>query len=360
MKNFFKKTLSVIMVICSIFTFSITTNATDKKSGALSIANDILDIFIQENYNLIEYDCMNKTERIISTTDITNYANFAKTTYELPAMIEKQNFIVDCIEDDLILPTSIYDNTPFILTPPKTNNVINNPYSGIVYLYVKGKDKNNQPAYYRGTGFMVAPDVMVTAMHNFLDKYHTTEEFRIYPYIHETTNSFLSTNEYVRPAKWVYLQNYADSIKQGTSDWYAYDWCVVKLEKPISDTYCFNITHSIPPNLQGSFASVSGYSACLDLACGRGPNCTHETFYHTTSSGMIMVDSDHKIYYTNNTTGGCSGGPVYNASTKVCYAIHTTSINSAIDYETQYAKMYNGGVSISTTLFNCISEYISM
>lgn len=132
----------------------------------------------------IEYDYVNQTYRRIPIDSIPNYAEMTTNTYELSGMASElprlQAINASLTADTGISPFSNIDDDEYTITSPTTD-----PYTGVVSILSRARYADGtQENWHSGTGFMVAPDVMVTAGHNIL-KYKDGEfasmEVRVYP-----------------------------------------------------------------------------------------------------------------------------------------------------------------------------------
>ena len=72
MKKLIKQTLSVMMAVSLLTTINYKVVADD--------------ISVESEYDLVEYDYVNRTERIISADEIFDYSATTTTTYELDSM----------------------------------------------------------------------------------------------------------------------------------------------------------------------------------------------------------------------------------------------------------------------------------
>lgn len=352
MKKHFKRIFSLLFCICFFFAFALATGVTNV------VAEFIPHPDTTNQANLIEYDYVNKIKRTISWEEIPDYSATTTTTYELPSMAGELSRLAAMnasIEMGISLsPQAVVDPTQqFELTAPKSGDTPNHPYSGVIYLML-GIDFDNDGivdtfTQKRGTGFLVAPDVVVTAGHNIVhDPSDSTDypvvEIRIYPYVHSNSMPSVNYGEFVYPASWICYE-YADAINENNPNNLDYDWCVMKLQEPIADAYNFACTYNATP-VVGEGVKISGYPGCIDANCTANP-CRQRKAYQVTTTGTITQVGTYRIRYSNNTNPGSSGSPVYSAQTQICYAIHTHSMST-----------YNGGTKISVPIYNAISYYI--
>ncbi len=252
---------------------------------------------------------------------------------------------------NIIDPNASFDKT----SPTDSNGNPVAPYSGVMYLMIgvnmdfdsDGIVDMYVADYSQGTGFLVAPDVLVTAAHCICLEEHELASVRVYYYHHRAiAPSATYSTDYVYPARWVYSTAYTDNYLTDKATASNYDWCVIKLQEDIVDAYNFSCTYnSIQLN---DAVSLSGYPRCDLLSCGN--ECSHlKNGYQVTSTGNVVGMNEYRVFYTNNSRSGHSGGPVYYTDTKVCVAIHSAT---AVDYTI--------GVIISEYIYNVIASYIQM
>ena len=363
MKNLIRRTFAVTLALCFILAFSFSAGAVD------AIGNVAQSLDKGESGNLVEYDYITKTKRIIPLDSIPDYASMTQTTYELEGMrselarlAEMNASMNEGMDMDGGASTfSIFDSKKgFEKTPPATNNMPNTPYSGVMFQLV-GIDLDNHgdtEIYVQGTGFMVAPDVMVTAGHCVINLSTPIVEVRVCPYIHQGLG-FVPENfsSFIYPARWVYSQSYVDCVKMNLKEYKNHDWAVMKLQSSIADVYNFECSYTTDM-LTNQDIVVSGYPNCATKGCTDGI-CVipeHQNYYQVTSRGVIKESNIYRVWYTNNTKSGSSGSPVYLPSTRVCFAIHA----DGIDLEAKDLSIkYNSGTVISKNIYNVISSYIN-
>ena len=340
MKTIIKRFTSVFLAFCMILVFS--------QSIMVNAVDEIPDYNSNEIEYYIEYDCVNQTYQRIPVNSIPDYANTTTTTYVLNAMSSELPRLQD-ISDSYAEPLANLNDDAYAFTPPTSD-----PYSGVVLImfYTDGQ-------WHRGTGFMVAPDVLVTAAHNMVnykDGEFQSFEFRVYPNYNSLSTSPLSTNnDYILPLMWT-CYDYADAI-DGTDgnatniDVLKYDWCVVQLQESIPNAYNFACSTGVKTSWFTKYRT-SGYPYCVVSNCTNN-ECNHtRSFLQCTSEGLIKKKDDYMVYYTNNTRGGMSGGPLYKKSNNVCYAIITS------EYLSVSGTLYNAGTIINDKIYNAISYYI--
>ena len=353
MKTAMKRFASVILAISMIIVFS--------SSVIVGAVEDIAAADTTEYY--IEYDYVNQTYKRIPIDSIPDYAEMTTNTYELSGMSSELPRLL-AINEVLTADTGIstfsnIDDDGYTYTPTTTD-----PYSGVVLVMTKVDGE-----WYRGTGFMVAPDVMVTAGHNVV-KYENGDfksvEIRVYYHYDGGTINPVDTNEdYILPLMWT-CYDYSDAMIDTNGNDTAQvslrnDWCVVQLQSPISGVYNFACETGVSTSIFTTYYA-SGYPKCIvttctDNDCRNNEDLEHiEPFVQYTSDGKIRKKDDYMAFFTNNTRVGMSGGPVYKKSNYVCYAIITCEHPEGV-FGTEYDG-YNGGTIINDKIYNAIAYYI--
>ncbi len=77
MKNNLKQIFASLLCASLFFSFSVSADAADL------ISDTIASLDNSENYDIIEYDYITKTERVIPWESISDYSSTTTTTYEL-------------------------------------------------------------------------------------------------------------------------------------------------------------------------------------------------------------------------------------------------------------------------------------
>lgn len=337
MKKLIKQTLSVMMAVSLLTTINYKVVADD--------------ISVESEYDLVEYDYVNRTERIISADEIFDYSATTTTTYELDSMAtyvaELEQKVSPC---GIIDPSGSYDQT----SPVDANGNPVPVYSGVMYVMIgldtDGDGFTNNPAAGRATGFLVAPNVLVTAAHIMVDENFDVSEIRVIPFYHDDDPPYASYSDYVYPEKWVMSTAYTNNWQSNPNEASKYDWCIIKLQEDIPGAYCFECTYDTS-SLLGTSVAISGYPSCGDK------NCTDQycdrTGYQITSTGIADYITTHNIFITNNAKPCHSGSPVYSTTSKKCCAVFTQG-NATIN-----GNIRNKGVLITQFMYNVMASYAS-
>lgn len=157
MKNNFRRILHSFSAQASFSPFPFPQEPVDPISDVIASLDN------SENYDIIEYDYITKTERVIPWESIPDYSRTTTTTYELASM---QQVLSGRQTENTVSPFAIINpDDEFFLTPPKTSRgVPTTPYSGVVFILAEIDSDHDGivDKYERGTGFLVSPNVVVT------------------------------------------------------------------------------------------------------------------------------------------------------------------------------------------------------
>ena len=300
-----------------------------------------------EEETFIEYDMETGTERVFTLSEVlASSAKGLNNIYEYvddngirytlphPSSINTDTSFQSEDNNNPELPDrSILDDRPYL----RVHNVTTGPYCKIVLIFMTFKTSSNTFIYTTGTGAMVGNKVLLTAGHVI---YHTTQhlnpyEIRVftnYDSAKNNKNELLNETGYYHPKSWVFSANFKST---GTID-YNYDWCYLEMWDPIgSDTGYFGIT--APGTVNNLFIKVSGY-----------PDYDAERFHQFRSYGYLDSTSQFRVKHTCSTRGGHSGAPLFDVSS-IIEAIHTSN----------YDSTHNGGVVITSTLYNLLINKIN-
>ena len=330
MKKCMKSIFTLSLALCFLCSFVISADAVDW------VGTDAFGLFETfDEGDLIEYDYVSKTQRVIPAEEIFNYAATTTTTYELPSMASELARLSE-MEAPQAQPTSIISPLDFTLSPP-FNYGRYQPRSSGTMLLLLGIDEDGDGTtdrFERGTGFMVSPNVMVTAGHCIIwsNANETVVEVRVYPFYHGSPRPDKIDEDFIYPLTWVTSTEYPESIE--------YDWCIMTLQESIPNA--FNFACSYNQNLNNAYVNINGYPML---------NNNEDDCYQRNSAGYVQSVSDRMIFYNNNTLGGSSGSAVYLPNhSSVCVAIHTRGVGNGV--------YYNSGVRITQDLYNYICNRI--
>ena len=264
-----KKILAFCLMIVFVFVFVFPVSVLAETN-----INSVDTYAKSDEYDLIEYDYINKTERIISADEVYDYSAVTSTTYELSNMASslENNVSKEASTFNIIDPNASFDKT----SPTDSNGNPVAPYSGVMYLMIgvnmdfdsDGIVDMYVADYSHGTGFLVAPDVLVTAAHCICLEEHELASVRVYYYHHRAiAPSATHSTDYVYPSQWVYSTAYSNNFVTDKATASKYDWCVMKLQEDIVGAYNFSCTYnSVQLN---DAVSLSGYAD--SPLCTKGP-----------------------------------------------------------------------------------------
>lgn len=182
---------------------------------------------------------------------------------------------------------------------------------------VKIMNSNN----YIGTGFVVGDHVIATAAHCV--KGLKISEILLF-------NSDGSVSLHATPVEAHYPTNYStDNL----------DYALITVEEDLSDYACFSLGVTLDSiGSSNQAVSVTGFPGDLNN------NHTQHTMY--TGNGIILSADDEQLFYTADTGGGNSGGPVYVTESRCGYTYFTVIAIHA--YLPHGGKEGNRGTRITT------------
>ena len=226
-----------------------------------------------------------------------------------------------------------------ILNQPIRTNLDGDPYSGVVYLAI-GFDTNQNgqtDEYAKATGFLIYPNVIVTAAHNILNGVTNDDiiEVRVYPECDDNIRPENTSQDFIYPQTWWFSSSYQGYTQQ--NDAYNHDWAVILLQENITDTYLFNCS-----TISSSASELSGYLEMIGY-------CGNNNAYQYSSTGWLGSLEERYFTVSMPILPGHSGSPLTNKSTHTCYGIATASSG---DY------MLNICTRITTAVFDTICYVI--
>lgn len=300
MKKALKRIFASLLCACFCIAFSITAGAADALSDILASLDTV------EKYDIIEYDYVTGNEQVISWESIPDYSKTVSSTFSLsnPATKAPEFHSYE-----------LSDSLP-VLNQPVRTYLNGDPYSGVVYLALGvDTDFNGQTNRYgKATGFLVRPNVVVTAAHNILNKdtsIGTIVEVRVYSDCDDSTLPEDTSKNFVYPSKWWYTDSFQGYEHQTNA--YDYDWAVILLQEDIDDTYLFNCS-----TVSDSASELSGYLEMIGY-------CGNQNAYQYGSTGFLQSLEQRHIVIGMPILPGHSGSPLTDKSSHICYGIATAS-----------------------------------
>lgn len=282
-----------------------------------------IDIQAKEN-DLVVYDYINRIEYQYSSginNESENEMISADSTNRTMTKNVAEGYIPSTLfQEGNILPNELISTSQMNVVNP---NVY--PNTAITHLKIGFDTTGNGKAdtWYIGSGYIVGPDVMVTAAHCFWsDEYGWAVEVRTYLKYEQDKIS-----NYYYPASWICSTEYTEN---GNTE---YDWCVVTLQQNVGAiTGWLGFGVSADSSLIGKDIKVAGFTYSDS---GR--------IYQFQSLGKIRTQNERTISYDASTQGGQSGGPVFDDD-GIAWGIHA------------YGGQLNSGCVINSYLFNLLDQ----
>jgi V8-like Glu-specific endopeptidase len=218
------------------------------------------------------------------------------------------------------------------------------PYSGVVLIELNGTMPDGSSKTYLGTGFMVAPKVMVTAAHcvtRYLSGVAEIDSIIVYQGVYVSELDTPSYEAYPSvSAEYIHCPLEYHNIWSGlsTESQFDYDWAVVTLEDEI-DCYYFDCASVGNLNaLPNRSVTITGYSE--DFA-----------YYLRKGTGTVISVSNSGRHMSHNvdTYDWQSGSPMYNENTNTVFGIHTSIADN---------PSLNRGTIIIPEIYYTIATYI--
>ena len=250
-----KKLIVLISTMALLLSSSFTVFAEELPHGNVGAA---------QVEQLLEVDVVNGTERIINLPEMAAYS-----------------MIADTASSDVALGRSIIGGSD---ERTKITNTTSSPYYGIAYLSITMEDGKT----YRGTGFMISPNTMLTAGHCLKSSTSKAKSVTVYP----------GRNGTSKPITAKMTKYYVDTKYTGSeADW---DYGIMVLDSNVGNTTGWFGLHGTSGSRIGTTnVKVTGYPADLD------------GYYMWTCGGTVSNITTNRFQHTADTAGGESGSPTY-------------------------------------------------
>ena len=162
------------------------------------------------------------------------------------------------------------------------------PYKSVVLLIMKYGDKT-----YRGTGFMIKDDVVLTAAHNIYDRKKIAAADEIYVIGNQKDKAHVRCySKFKVPF---------DYVAQTSQDGH-YDWGLIKLNAPMRDLGVIEVMKAVP-GIVSETALIAGYPSEV--------RSVSTTDMWEASGAFDKYDmTSQTLKYKISTSGGNSGSPV--------------------------------------------------
>ncbi len=279
----------------------------DPSSTAVEVLEKDLDTnIVEEKIYSRDSNGIDTVKTVDSWTD-DETKSFTSATPMLPDPAAELNGIIDTDDRTEVKNTKIF------------------PYSAIVHLEIFfGLN------VYRGTGFLIADDVVVTAAHClYSEEYGWATNVTVRPGRNGALIPFgLATSKSVAVSK-EYYANFDSN----------YDWGAIRVHKSfVGEPGAFNL--KVFENTGSVInARISGYPA--EVASKK-----LSTTKQYEMSGTVIPLGDYRFFYTIDSSGGQSGAPILNENNEVI-GIHTSG-----------SDLMNSGVRITPQVSYYLNEFV--
>ncbi|MCJ1414664.1 hypothetical protein MMC32_000991 [Xylographa parallela] len=193
-------------------------------------------------------------------------------------------------------------------------------YRAILKLFIQYENLP-ETAFAHGTGWLIRPDLMVTAGHNVYSYSKTkgkipgrARQIKAYAGYNGAASVSSPSVEFHTAKRVVTTSHWLDN-----KNFKARDFALVQFDKPFTDVTPFQYIETAP---EGDLVlGVVGYPADLyDEKTGEKGGRMHELFEHTKYD--ITEDADKMLKHYIDAEGGNSGGPILRGSDLVAVATH--------------------------------------
>lgn len=294
-----KKSRKVLCSICLVVTLVFSANY----------------VYAADNTNVQASQTINQENQEVEQLIETNLETGEETIIDIPPVsILSEAEGNTCSSSGPLPSTVLGDDNRTVISKTTVS-----PYYGIAYLTVSFTNGKS----YRGTAFMISPNVMLTAGHNLYEEGYKVKNITAYPG---------RSGDY-KPLTATVKKFYLDTKYTGTqADW---DYGIIVLDKNIGNSTGWFGLHaqSNSSSIGTTKITVTGYPA--DLA---GYKMWKDT-------GNVSSITDYRFKHNADTYGGNSGSPTY-------------AYNSSYGYQAYGIHTHGGnyGRRITMSLFNWLKN----
>lgn len=251
-----KKIISIVSTFVMLFS-GITVYAQE------ALPDNVQGLETTQVEQLLEVDVVNNTERIIDLPEASTYS-----------------MVSDTASSERILNRTVIGSD----NRTKITNTTSSPYYGIAYLSITMENGDT----FRGTGFMISPNTMLTAGHCLKSPTSKAKSVTIYP----------GRNGSSKPITAKMTKYYVDTKYTGSQvDW---DYGIIVLDSNVGNTTgWFGLHGTSGSSLGTSSITVTGYPGDLS------------GYYMWTCGGTVSNITTNRFKHTADTAGGESGAPTY-------------------------------------------------
>ncbi|MBO5047352.1 MAG: trypsin-like serine protease [Clostridia bacterium] len=350
MKRTLKQIFAYTLTLCFIFVFASSVGAVDGIS-------DTIDAISHNNksYQLSYYDYTTNQHSLVTFNNVPNYAATTTTTHELNSLHQYARQF-ELMEESTILsqnentisPNIIFDSKYGFLphAPLTALGTPTTPYSGVMCLRIVDTIDGSVTTNY-ATGFLVSPNVMVTAAHCVIPAKGTSDrkDVRVYPFTHQAASPDSTNNDYLTIVGAYCPNEYQNRLSDS-----GYDWAIVKLSGSINNAYYFPCSYAV--------ADIMNNAAFQTLGYPRDAQGTDTSDYYLYASiGLVTNLTSNQIHHDANTNDGNSGGP-FTGPHNICYGI--TNAEYLIYENDVLINQYNCSARITADLYNEICYMIEV
>ncbi|MBE6673577.1 MAG: hypothetical protein E7596_00555 [Ruminococcaceae bacterium] len=292
--------------------------------------------------SIVHYGMNTAQEEFVSISDLNSFSTNTTSNITINADGIVEDFVLN--EDSAVMPMDVIgeDNRQPIY------NTSQEPYKMVCYIkayyynvIIPGEKPQNLVR--KGTGFLVGPNLLMTAGHNLygditkdefednIDNPSFPDEIIIYP-----GASLITSNNVVAPYGYTKVESCYIQKEFYESIEIDYDWGICVLEDNIGEKTGWLEMSLTPETIIDDSISIIGYPADLDYRMYR-------------SDGTVVRVYDYTFWYDADTYERNSGSPVFVCDGNyVVQGIHTTGFN---DTDEDTTDDFNKATRINTFIY---------